>query len=921
MNWDFLKEDFSGGEVSPKMRGFIGSDIYKAGLERMANAMPGRGRSAASRSGGAHHADGLANGQFVAGVPPVLGVAQPVVATAHEQRGSPVAHLPILDAPRGPVVLEIGPWYARLMDKTGPISWMPPFDFTMDGLSSTAGNGGWIAAGNYSDVWGDKPSATVYLNNSDGVGQRILSTPFMSNAEGGGGTPAGSAGDWNFYYRLAGDSVTLRLELGSGPSVDYVLTRGSGVVNFAPRTGIGVADTFRLRLIGPNNTVAVSALWDMRLVKNFEQFASPVFTASQQANLLKARVSQGFWSRGQFHVIVIGLDRLYDLIWTDISATFPGDRLPEWTFLPLNYVMNGPQFAVSDVSAVSVYQNRVWFGMSDAKGTLLASEVGYGYDDPNFPTTTQSNTKFVFGRVQNDYVGDGVKNQFRFQANAGVPGTGLTLADMLRVTLAGAIQPPANYTVAPFYDADHVLIAEDVHFTAGPPGVGQAISIRRADNLIVASDPMDLTLATPLGRIVWLAVLHGLVLGSTRAERTFSSDVLSIDPATGGTFELLEHSMTGSDAATPALPVNEKILFMVPGRNILRSMTVRFLAQESGLPQNGLVSEDISALGEHLLKANVRSLCYLKSPVERLVFAFDDGTGAMATMTPHFGLTWSRFTIPVEYGGIFSVCGLDVTGGSELYVGTESGITLRWSSVESDITHKSLLVPAAWPAQPSRMVYDDETPLPPVMDGWERVPLFRGGADVLVQGVNGGAGVSGRAVITDAMVGKQAWLLLAGRIWGKFTISTNGAGQQRLEGAGTALTAAGFSTTDGFTWTGADGKRRAGECYVGLAYPEHSVVTLPLEGGNPRGTAQSYKSRKPQLYLRLVDSYVPTVNGNSTPERDGASLMDLLGQRLTGDYRFTELGFTRGAVVDVEMAVPLRMEFSAMFGGTQTSSM
>jgi hypothetical protein len=300
----------------------------------MANAMPGRGRSAASRSGGAHHTDGLANGQFVAGVPPVLGVYQPVVATAHEQRGFPTVHLPIPDAPRGPMVLEVGPWYARLMDKTGPISWMPPFDFTMDGLSSTSGNGGWIAAGNYADVWGDKPSATVYMNNSDGVGQRILSTPFMSNAEGGGGTPAGSAGDWNFYYRLAGDSVTLRVELGSGPFADYVLTRGSGVVNFGPRTGVGVADTFRLRLMGANGAVAASALWDMRLVKNFEQFASPVFTASQQANLPKVRVSQGFWSRGQFHVIVIGLDRLYDLIWTNIAAVVSGGPSPRMDFSP-----------------------------------------------------------------------------------------------------------------------------------------------------------------------------------------------------------------------------------------------------------------------------------------------------------------------------------------------------------------------------------------------------------------------------------------------------------------------------------------------------------------------------------------------------------------------------------------------------------
>jgi hypothetical protein len=47
----------------------------------------------------------------------------------------------------------------------------------------------------------------------------------------------------------------------------------------------------------------------------------------------------------------------------------------------------------------------------------------------------------------------------------------------------------------------------------------------------------------------------------------------------------------------------------------------------------------------------------------------------------------------------------------------------------------------------------------------------------------------------------------------------------------------------------------------GSLYPEHRWTSLPLEGGNPVGTSQNLTSRKAQLYLRFVDSYLPLVNG------------------------------------------------------------
>jgi hypothetical protein len=900
MNWDFIQGDFSAGELTPKTQGNIGSDIYKAGASRMANAVPTRGKSFASRGGGKWLADSIALGTGGANSPPTGN-------TLLEERGLPVQHIPVHDGPYGDFVIEVGPWYVRLMDRTGVLSWHAPIaDLTLDGVPNMGGTtGGWSSgADGYTDVWGDKASGTLYLNNSNGVGQRTLTTVQIPNYEAAA-SPAGTDGSWNFSGKLAGDAVTLRLRLlVAGDVVDIPIARGEFNINFSPRHTVGVDDSFSLTLLGPLNTVAASTLWDLKLAKNGEQTISAPFIG-EITSPDRVRASPGFWVNDQFWVVLVGLSGgPYALCWTT-----PANRAPVWTFAALNFVVSDGSFAAADAVTVAAYQDRLWLGLGDKKASLEATQIGYG-------RVVAGQFQFQFGPTKDTGVGDGALKNFAFHfAINPTPGTDPGV--LLTVTLAGVVQPLANFGTFP--NADQVANPGGfISFVAAPP-LGQAITITRANNVVTATDALSLKLASPTGRIVWLNVLHGLVLGSTRMEKTFTQNAaLAIDPASGMDFELLDHSSLGSDENLPALNVNEKLMFLQRGRQILRSASVRFM-WESGLPQNGLIAEDVGGNGEHLLRPKVRALCYLKSPVPRLVFAFDDGTGAVATLNPQFGLTWSRFTIPAAFGGIFSVASLDSTDSSELWVGTETGLTLHWDNFESDIVKKTLYTSTVGSlVAPTRTLYDVENPLPPVMDGWHRLP---GSGKFIAFGAD-------KTQWSRALIGQNAYVLVNGQPYGPYQVKDDGGGVAEITELGT-LKVNGGDNGGGpgsaagipFNWVDGNGKRRAMEIYVGLAYPEHRATTLPLEGGNPVGTSQALKARMPQLYVRFVDSYMPKVNGTVPAERGPADPTDQAGGRITGDVRCTELGFQRAHVIDIVQDAPLRMEVSAVFGGTQVNNL
>lgn len=916
MKFNFLQGDFSGGELSPRAQGHVESDAYKAGLRRAANVVPTRTGSIASRAGLKALLEGVDAHLAALDLP--------------AESNSPVQHIDVHDGPYGDFVIEVSSSGLRLMDKSGVL----PLDFppTSEFVQFTAQDGMY--------AYGDAATRTVYLRSDTPTprsyyltrGGNIALVAIANYYVAGLLLPTFSDGSWIFSGKIAGDAVTAHIvqsnaahfqDIAIAPDAD-----GNFSVTFSPNVG-GAYEDFYIQLVTAAGTTATT-IWDIGLTKQGvttsvdtvvttmvlpSGVTTPLSRFGSGIVLGKERVrGAAFWAHDDFWVALAGGPNNcyagFALRWHTLSDVDPLSSTKRgWTFGTLPCTKNSLAKIVG-ANAVSVFQDRVWYGVNLANGkhVIRASVVGYGRlwgyapqagsagDTSISPTSwlfqftveTETFTAPAFSGVT-DYT-----NAYKFPAvgakailritvdgkvrNFADPATALTAGHEFDYSVS---DPENNQDVAPggvvTWHVDHGGVPAALWRLAD----GASISITRG---ALADDPLDLNLASPSGRIAWLNVLRGLVLGTTRNEKLFQRGVsLSIDPATGQSFDIEDESSYGSDVSLPALDINDKVLFVQQGRRVLR------YAGLSITTNGGLVSEDVGVVGEHLTKARVRSLCFLKSPVPRVVMAFDDGTGAVMSVLTDRRVAFSRLTIPACFGGIYNVAALNSEEDSELWVGTENGVTLWAASFESDIQQKELVSPVVYPWASTHLKYDTETPLPPVMDGWQRLPLVHiGGGVTYVSGLPGCA------------VGQSAWALVNGQLLGPYAVE-----------AGGVVHIPGLDTT----WVDAAGARRAQEVYVGLQFTEHRFTTLPLEGGNPVGSSQALTSRKPQLYLRLVDSYLPMVNGTRMEERGADDAMDALGARVTDDRRATEEGFQRGGVVDVVMDVPLRMEISAVHGG------
>jgi len=100
--------------------------------------------------------------------------------------------------------------------------------------------------------------------------------------------------------------------------------------------------------------------------------------------------------------------------------------------------------------------------------------------------------------------------------------------------------------------------------------------------------------------------------------------------------------------------------------------------------------------------------------------------------------------------------------------------------------------------------------------------------------------------------------------------------------------------------------------YVGLAY-ENSWQLLSLEGLSNRGTSQSSKRRWNKVYLRLVESAMPLVEGTPPKDRTPSTPMGLGEPFITGDVEVVDLGSGEGDIV-ITQDKPLISEVAAIFG-------
>jgi hypothetical protein len=677
-----IQQDFSGGELSKRLWGQVASDAYKSGLALSENFLATQQGSIASRSGAKLVNDGK--------VAPAPG-------------GVAAVCLPVQDGPAGyrdfQVECRKGSTLVRFLDKYGAI----PVKLTQD-LSPFFENN---KDGN--DVWTDPVERKLYIRNFDvavGTPNRAitLDCDVVQLLNGAAGTV-----QLSFYY--AGAGLILQQFNGGVLFQTFGLATGFNSVTFNPADGItlkfsttlgyGLAaiDVWGMHLVcdsggGPFYTLNVPGLVvgsEMKVTSFWATTTNGKQTVTSNATIALAASRK---SQPVFVIVITGPGMLpVALTWTGKVSS--GGFVPiGWGVPTVNYegifpdpdndnkwVFSPPWLTPGAVTALIAYQGRLWLGLNDAYGSIHATKVGYGVllelNDPLYGAISPPfRLTFSTGFTANKVVSLAGQTIYDFVGPTSVD-------DIIRVFKNGIeLVKTTDWTVV--LNADQVVNPGGrVTLVAGAV-VGDIVVIWHGLSPAPAGDALDLKVAQPTGGIAWLAELRGLLLGTSHNERVFSAGALAIDPVSGSAFDVEKHTAFGSHIGLPALDLHDKIVFALGGRKRIRVMG------QSLNSFGGLLAEDLSLRGEHLLEKKIRSMCQVRTPVPRLVFAFDDGTGAVATFSDDKNtLSWARLTLPAPYD-VYHVSSLDVAGyGSELWVTSSRGAIFVIRDLDSAVQVKS----------------------------------------------------------------------------------------------------------------------------------------------------------------------------------------------------------------------------------------
>ncbi len=110
-----------------------------------------------------------------------------------------------------------------------------------------------------------------------------------------------------------------------------------------------------------------------------------------------------------------------------------------------------------------------------------------------------------------------------------------------------------------------------------------------------------------------------------------------------------------------------------------------------------------------------------------------------------------------------------------------------------------------------------------------------------------------------------------------------------------------------------------GELIAGLGY-RSTMRTLPVAGGNPLGSAQTMRRRWIKIFIALVDSVLPIVNGRREFTETEPQVMGAAPELLTGAYELTPSHTDKEGRVTVETDAPYPMLVSALYGEVQTGN-
>ena len=104
------------------------------------------------------------------------------------------------------------------------------------------------------------------------------------------------------------------------------------------------------------------------------------------------------------------------------------------------------------------------------------------------------------------------------------------------------------------------------------------------------------------------------------------------------------------------------------------------------------------------------------------------------------------------------------------------------------------------------------------------------------------------------------------------------------------------------------------EAVVGLKYNK-LLTTLPFDQGAPSGGSGSgWMKRWNKIFIRVVSSRLPRINGERSPERHPSTLMDTPQGEVNQEILKVNLGHSRHAQVTIDQDLPYGITVLGIFG-------
>lgn len=367
------------------------------------------------------------------------------------------------------------------------------------------------------------------------------------------------------------------------------------------------------------------------------------------------------------------------------------------------------------------------------------------------------------------------------------------------------------------------------------------------------------------GRIEWMeGGVKNFLIGTARSEFVISSDAGTITPSD---INVEPQSAYGS-RSTQAAPLGERVLFVSPDGRKVRSMGYRWT-------EEGWIATDITFPSEHITLSGVKEIHFAQDPDNLVVMPSVTGADIV-------GCTYERssnsigFFRDVTDGAVLSAAVAEFLGTSLTWVATR-----RWHMEGGNRVERTML--EYFPGL--TFLTGDVAPDPDIPGYYETF-------------------VSGRAFM-DSFIREDGLertkVIVGGHLEGR-TVQVVADGARLLD---KVVDSSGEITLE----------VPASVVYVGLPYTSR-MVTMPIEVGAvvARGSGASLFKRYNKILLRLYQSAMPLVNGETPADRTPSTPMDTPEPLKSGFIEVSNLGFDREARITIETDLPYPLEVLGVYG-------